>query len=275
MEFSTFGSCSSRNIFNSQINEDYKKFFHINDYVESVTLISLMSKPIEFNSNLINSSNSYDNLCVKRDFSKEYLNFLKKNLIDYLIIDTYFDIAYGILILDDSHIISDSIRLKHTDLYNTINYKTKLNINENFEEYLNLYHSACNSFFKFMETHCNNTKIILNCSRNAFKYYENGQIIIDENLKRRESANKYRDILDSFILKNFDVEVLPFDKNTLIDKNHIFGLHPIHYEKKYYLEKNKQLNDIIRRNLEMEYENKFNKELRCCKRKEVLNKFIK
>lgn len=273
MEFSTFGSCSSRNIFNSQINEDYKNFFHINESVESVTLISLMSNPIEYDYNLINSSHPYDNKCVRQDLSKSYLNFLKQNRIDYLIIDTYFDVVYGIYILDNNHIFSDSIRLRHMDLNDEVNSLPKLDIVNNFDEYMELWISACNRFFKFMADYCKNTTIILNCARSVYRYWDNGKLIVDENLKKNEYVNKYRDILDTYILKNYDVEVLPFDVNTLADKNHIFGLHQSHYDQNYYSEKKRQLNDIIHRNLSVIYEDKFNKELRYFKRKVLIDDF--
>ena len=76
-EISTFGSCTSRNIFNSSINENYKQFFNINHSIESVNLISLMSKPIKFDETLINSSDNYDNTCVKEDLSKKYTELLE------------------------------------------------------------------------------------------------------------------------------------------------------------------------------------------------------
>lgn len=61
VEISTLGSCASRNIFNSQLNENYKSYFHINHSIEVVTLISLMSNPIEYDDKLINS----DNIVIK------------------------------------------------------------------------------------------------------------------------------------------------------------------------------------------------------------------
>ena len=88
-EFSTFGSCSSRNIFNSKINKDYKKYFKINKSVEASTLISLMSTPIEVDEKLLKSNNKYDTICVKDDLSKDFLNFIKKDYVDYIILDTF------------------------------------------------------------------------------------------------------------------------------------------------------------------------------------------
>ena len=56
-EFSTMGSCASRIIFNSSVNHNYKEFFHINDSLEVVSIVSLMSNPIEYDESLLNSHN--------------------------------------------------------------------------------------------------------------------------------------------------------------------------------------------------------------------------
>ena len=257
-EISTLGSCSSRNIFNSDINKDYKNFFHVNKSIESISFISLMSSPIQFNESLINSKNCYDNECVINDLTKKFLLFLKEDKIDYLIIDTYFDVLYDIIIISENSFVTYSERLIETDLSKIFENKKRISISKNFYEYYQLWKTAINLFFKFMEENCKNTKIILNCSRSVFKYYDGEKIVEDEKLKKFAEINKYRDILDKYILENFDVDILTFDENTLASKQHIFGLHPTHYESKYYTEKNKQLNAIIERDTKLDYSDKIN-----------------
>ena len=104
----------------------------------------------------------------------------------------------------------------------------------------------------------------------AYKYYDDEKLIIDEVFKKLSETNKYGDILDKYILEKFDVEVLPFDSTTLIDKNHPYELHPSHYEPKYYLEKTRQLNKIINRYDIFDYEYKLNCELRSLQRKNII-----
>ena len=89
IQISTLGSCSSRNIFNSDINPYYKSFFSINHSLEAVNMISLMSKPIDFDEKLLNSPIKYDNTCIWEDLTKNYRNTLKTLDVDYLIIDTH------------------------------------------------------------------------------------------------------------------------------------------------------------------------------------------
>ena len=273
-EFSTFGSCSSRNIFNSNINPNYKNFFHINESRETITLISLMSNPIEFNNKLLNSETDYDNICARNDLTKDFLDFIKKDFIDYLIIDTFFDVEYNVIIIDENTYISESERFKNTELYNSFKNYNKINIRDNFNTYFQLWTKACDKFFDLINKN-SKTKIILNCSRPVFKYKKDEKIIEDEKLKRLEYSIKFRDLLDSYIIKNFDVEILRFSDNILADKDHIFGFHPLHYEKKYYNQKTTQLNEIISRNKFYDYNDEINIKIRRLHQYETILNFNK
>lgn len=248
--FSTFGSCASRNIFYSVINKDYKNYFKINKSVESSTLISLMSKPIEYDENLINSNETYDNLCVTDDLTNNFLEFIEKDVVDYIIIDNFFDVTNGVIIFADNQFITSTLRLKNTDFYDFVRNNKYINIFNNFQEYYSLWRESCNKFFNFVENKCNKTKIILNCSRLVYNYIDN-EGNISKNVEFEKLAHKinpFLNLFDKYILENFDVDVLKFNSNTLSNKNHVFGLHPIHFEEKYYLEKNQQLLEIIDNN---------------------------
>lgn len=272
-KISTLGSCSSRNIFNSNINTNYKTFFTVFESIEAVTFISLMSEKIEFDENLIDSNSSYDNYCALCDLSKNFLEFLKEERIDYLIIDTYFDAFYDVIVIGNNKYISGSSHVLNTSISTLFKDKPRINIYDNFKEYFYLFKESMDKFFDFMDKYCPNIKIILNCSRNVFKYEESGQIVENDNLKRMSNINPFRDILDSYILENFDVEILDFDENTLANKNHIFGIHPTHYEPKYYEEKIKQLNEIISRNDKFNYHFSLNVKFRALKRENQILKF--
>lgn len=245
-DFSTMGSCSSGNIFNSELNKNYKKFFKIHRSIETVNIISLMSRPVEYDESL-DSNHKYDNICVYEDLSESFLDFIKECDIDYLIIDTYFDVTSGIFVLDEHTCVTDSTRIKKVSYYEDVKDCKKLSI-FNSNGYLNLCKDAYDSFFKFLEDNNPKINVILNCSRSVFKYRdEDGNIAESGKLKDKAKFDKYRNVLDLHILENYDVDVLPFDEHTLGDKNHIYGLHESHYEPKYYEEKTEQLNEIIQR----------------------------
>lgn len=275
VEFSTFGSCTSRNIFYGNVNPGYKEFFHINDSVELVSIISLMSKPVSFDKTLINSSIDFDNECALNNLSKSFLNFLKINShIEYLLIDTYFDVECRCIVLDKDTYITDSGRLSRTDYYKQITNKRRIDIFNNYNEYMELWRKSCDSFFDFLDKNCSNIKIVLNCSRGAYYYLnDDNEKVKFDNFKHIYESNKLRDILDTYILENFDVDVLPFDDSTFANKNHVFRLHTVHYEDKYYKEKTKQLNEIIERNNILNYHDSYNVNYRKIQKENVIIKF--
>ena len=274
-EFSAMGSCCSRIIFNSDFTPGYKKFMHINFSVEGGSLISLMSKPVDFDRELLTAEKPFDNTCVENDFSKKYLDFLKTANLEYILMDTYFDLA-NLLLLDNGSYVSNTARLRRTELYNTLEITKKINVLDNVDEFISLWKNACDSFFDFLNEYCEDTKVILNCARLAYRYEEsNGNIVIHEPfLKRALKQNHIRDLLETYLLENYDVDVLSFDRNTLLDKNHEFGFDPSHYTSDYYPTKLSQLVEIIQRNEFFDsYNNEINSKIRKLKRDKEILKF--
>ena len=272
-EFSTMGSCSSRNIFNSEINGDYKNYFNINHSIERVNLISLMSKSIDYDSSLINSDHGYDNICVIEDLSKKYLDSIKNENFDYIILDNHFDVVFSLIDVGNGSFITDSYSLEHTDIHDDFNDCRRINVSENFDEYFKLWCESFDLFYNYVKENSPNTILILNCSRSVYRYCENNSIIEDLKLKKESlHCNKYLNILDKHVLENYDVEILPFDYNTLADKSHIFGFASTHYQSDYYKEKNRQLNDIIALNKLFDYEDGAYANFRNLKRENEIRK---
>ena len=104
-------------------------------------------------------------------------------------------------------------------------------------------------FFEFLNENCPNTRIILNPSRHVYrKLSADGHIIESDLFKREcEKFNKFRDLFDEYIIKNFDVDVLYFDEDTLARENHFWGCSSLHYTPLYFVGINNQLNSIIKR----------------------------
>lgn len=274
-EFSTMGSCCSRMILNEDFAPGYKKFIHINFSVEGGSLVSLMSKPVDFDRDLLTAEKPFDNKCVENDFSKKYLDFLKTTDVDYILMDTYFDIS-NLLLLDNGAYVSDTARLQRTELCETLKIKKRIDVFNDLDEFIGLWKNACDSFFDFIKKNCSDSKVILNCSRMAYKYEEsNGEIATNENFRNIAiEHNHLRDLLETYLLKNYDVDVLSFDRNTMLDSNHIYGIGPVHYAPDYYTTKLNQLIEIIKRNEHFNsYNHEINVEIRKLRRDNQILKF--
>lgn len=271
-EFSTFGSCASRNLFNSDLNRNYKSYFHINHSVERVNIISLMCEPIDFDEALVNADYEYHNICVIEDLTKRYLDSIRNENFEYILFDTYFDVEFSVIKLDGDSFITDSYSLEHTDLHGRFDGCERLNVFNNFDEYFSLWKKSFDEFFAYLDENSHNIRLILNCSRSAYSFMDGDSIVEDSKLKKQSlSYNKYRNVMDRHIISNYDVEILPFDYATLIDQNHIFGFAPTHYEARFYEEENINLKKIVSINEEFGWDGETNKKIRKLKREnEVL-----
>lgn len=245
-----FGSCVSRDIFYSQINPNYKDYFNVVLSSQRESLISLMQKPVKFNikdlkiqpKTQVNNSRTR---FLKEDLNKSFLNGLNSE-IDILILDNYFEFRFGILNIDNNHIITNNDwDLPETDFYKNLKIKNPLNISADTDEYLSLWTENVDLFFNYLNTHCPKTKIVLNSARLGYNLLKKDKTVEcrkDFKINSKES-NKYIKIFDKYIAKNYDVKVLKFNKKVLLDENHIWGIGQVHYENSFY---EKRLMDLIK-----------------------------
>lgn len=279
--FSVFGSCTCRDIFNSTINKDYKKYFKIGGNGIRLSFISIMQPPVNYDEKDIiihpqRGQNVYFTDWIKKDFDKVFLEELKENKFEYLMMDTYYDVNFGIVDIGNNHFVTNNVRLDETKFYNDLEYKRVLKITENPNEYFTIWKEHCDLFFNFLKDNCPNLRVILNPTRHMYKVLnEDGSLSsIDSCLDECKLYNPYRDMLDEYIIKNFDVDVLTFDDNTLLDKDSIWGFSSLHYYPKYFSDVTDQLNSIIKRekmvsDLKI---SELNKKIRLNKREVLLNK---
>lgn len=236
------GSCISRDVFNSHFVPNYKEFFEVITDVQRTTLISLMQDPVEIEECLIdisphNSKNIARTRCISNDLNKFFLRNLIEMDVDYLIIDNYFEVLYGILYYDNTIISNNFWDLPETQFYQNMSDKLNLNLYENFDEYFCIWSKYCDLFFKFLALYCPNVKVILNQARQTNQVMKSdGSCYINNDFtKTMNSTNPLLEKLDSYIMDNFNVHVLRFDyDNTYCDESHIWGFAPMHFHKNYH-----------------------------------------
>lgn len=242
-----FGSCVSRDLFNSQIVPNYKTFFQIISYSQRTSIISLMQNNIKFDEKDIIFENNYND-SIRYDLSKCWLSEIANNPPDYIIMDVIYELIFGILILDDGNIITNNYwDLPKTKFYETIKDKsTALTIIEDSKTYFKLYEESIDLFFNFLKNNCQSSKIILNSARYATKILKKDKTIVDESGNSYLlNVNSYIEDLELYIENNYDVEIMYFGRDYLADESHIWGSGRTHYEKSYYSDKFNQLKHIV------------------------------
>ena len=249
-----FGSCETRDLFNSMLNPGYKNFFSVEISCLRSSLISIMQEPffvdyklIEFpledNSRLIR----FDFL--KQDFEKSFFKELMSKEIDCLIIDNFFEARFGVASFDGGPLLTNNTwDLIETDFYKNTDLINEFSMVLDETKYMELFSKNCDKFFKFMQVNYPNIKIILNKARLCgFVRKEDSSFYINDDYKiYAEKYNKILEKLDLYIENNFDVGVLEFDfQNCYCRHDHPWGIGPNHYNPFYYSYMTKQLIDIV------------------------------
>lgn len=257
--FCVFGSCTSRDLFTSIINEGYKNYFMHERSLLRSTIISLMEEPIDFNEEDVivpegaggnGGSSKFRTERGKDDLTNKFLEDIIEIQPEFLVMDVIRDVGQGNLKCNNGKYITfNHTDLKHTPFYKRIK-NDNLNIQIDEEGFYKIWKERCDKFFDFMDKNCPNTIIILNSSKFVSKMLKsNGEIVeTPQYINKCTINNYYNSMLENYICNNFDVEVLEFDENTLSYEEHKWGHFPVHYYSEFYKNKSTQLREIIKRN---------------------------
>lgn len=252
IKIGVFGSCPTRDIFNSSINKNYKDYFTINLSYVNNSIISNMQPPVPYDKQSIkilpeNKENESYSSFIEKDLDKLFFDRLSRADIDYLLIDAGLEVKWGLVSFDD-YIFFNYPRYDKTEFFKCIPEKRFITIQDNTNEYMKLFKKSYRQFFDVMNDEYPDITVILNPVREAY-LVQKSDGSIEENIEfKNRTDNHYLPLVDSYIAKKFDVEILEYDRNTLLDENHQWGLGPKHYVEDYYTNYTKQICEIDNRN---------------------------
>ncbi|TDK62176.1 hypothetical protein E2K98_08920 [Bacillus salipaludis] len=243
---SIIGSCVSRDNFNRHFNEDYKKDYEMFKLQNQTSIISLVSKPITYNTNEINNIGDWEaeQLCTELD--KSFFRNLNFRENDFIILDFFSDVYFGVINFDGMYITNNYWVLQKTNLYKRLSSYPKLNIINNFDAYFELWRRSIHEFFRRVSIILPHSKIILHKARFTDSYIkDDGSVALFNNAKEVSKYNKAWSALDRYIEANFDVIPISIDEGKLIStENHKWGKFNVHYDLPYYHEFIKRLREI-------------------------------
>lgn len=255
VKIATIGCCMIRDNFNSKFNPNYKMFFEVVDHQIQSAIPSLMSKPTKLvvNKSFIEKTSYIQNVALK-DFDKSFLSNIKQQKPDYVLMDLYSDLKFGLLKTDEGNFVTDNYYFK--DFYGVDKYD-QLKIDDKFDEYFEVWKEAVNRLFSFIRDEVG-AKIILIKGRFIDEFTDGTSLTeyrIQNKIPRQNyiEMNRVWDILESYIIDNFELEILDMtEKNYKLDRNHPWGPYYLHFENKFYNDFLNKLISITHENLETE-----------------------
>ncbi|MBL1229943.1 hypothetical protein IW492_11935 [Enterococcus sp. BWB1-3] len=265
IKVSTLGSCMTRDPFNSLFNPNYKDFYKLSVNQFHTSIISLMSKPIEYDStkfNYVESVKEFADWHFRTELNKRFLNDLVLSQPDYLIIDFYADIHFGVIKVGESYLTNKEYSYKKNELWNILNHGVHYNVELDFVAFFEIFKKASDEFIAFVNKYLKKTIIIVNQARYTYEYWDS--IHKKVNIFGRKTPEEYLELnklwseLDNYILKNPNVRSISYDKKYYADPNYRFGgLDDVHYMHNYYDDFLKKIlaitfNDLTNQNIDLE-----------------------
>lgn len=249
------GVCVSRDSFNGRFVPEYKNWYDVVNTTFQMSIISLMSNSVKLSEDELKDTCKKDahRNNLRNEICKKYINELIESNPDYIILDLYSEIRYGVIAIGDTYLTNAQAKIKQTEFYKQKKYDKVLSYHNNKQEYMELFDKYFAQFVDTIRDNIPKCKIVLVKGRYAHSYVGNDQIIryMDfEKFSYIDRENRHWQELNNYIINKYNFEVLDMTKKEYFaDINYPFGFSPWHYEKEYYSDFIKELNGICLRDM--------------------------
>ncbi len=173
---SVFGSCVTRDNFNSTFNPGYKRYFEVKLSANQTSVIALMSPPIEEEFTPTREMTDYDRWNVSSDLTREFLPLVTELQPEYVILDFFGDVHMGVARLPDGRYLTDNRwKTHHTDFYarhRDAGDLTLIKHTDDPDAYFALWTEALDRFAEFLATNCPTTRVIVH------RGYNTGHVLV-------------------------------------------------------------------------------------------------
>lgn len=229
------GSCVSRDLFNSRLNRRWKNSFEFFGAFYQMSLISLMSRPVDISKFDFSDLDQHAYLATKEDFTKGFLENIVETQPDFLLVDFRIDARFGVLQIEDGSWITDNKwKIGQAGIYRSFTSNQRVAMVSDQDKYLNIFKRSSRDFGDFIATNSPSTKLILNQPLSVSGFSgpsEYGNL----NMRMNSAHNKYWSLLNSAFKEEVNcIDLIPNMDGILSDSRHPWGKGPVHYEFRYY-----------------------------------------
>lgn len=249
IKIACYGSCITRDNFNSKLNPDYKSIYECVATSEHSSLISLVAPEVKYEGNTLDLTlsnfDSRNRNIVMKDFDRSFLNDLVKTQPDYLIMDFFPDVFFGVLFSEDKIMTHNDWLFLNTTFYQELPNKFVLKLVKNSKDYLSIWIPAFVNFMNFMKTNVPNCEIIINKARFSNRILHNDSI---QYLPSLDNHNEIWKILDNYVISKYGLRYIEMDHSKYyLAKNPTLGwkVFHLHYLDNYYQDFLKNLNQMV------------------------------
>ncbi|WP_284138999.1 DUF6270 domain-containing protein [Virgibacillus sp. LDC-1] len=230
---SIIGSCITRDNFNGKFNPNHKMFFQCKTHQNQASFLSVMSQPFPLEVDVSDKSH-FDQKHIIKEFDKTFLEEIIRDNPDYLLIDFYGDVYYGVTEVHKGTYITSNDKFFNIPIM--INKKA-FTIKDDI--YFDIWKEKINVFFSWVSENLPNTKVILVKGRFSETLIDGRNL----NEVRKQSGmrtiniaemNNLWDKLDTHVENKYKVDVIDLTEQYNLSTNHPWGTFYVHYTMDYY-----------------------------------------
>jgi len=246
LSIALFGSCMTRDNFNSRFNPDYKASYRCDLAQNQMSILSLMSAPVTEPWETTKAMSDYDVWNIRTEFDKAFLSELAASQTDYLLLDFFGDAHFGVLQLDDGRIITDNRWKVHaTDIYQRLRDEgrlTRLHPTSDPDAYFALWREAMDRFAEHVRRVAPQLRVVVH-----FGHHTNLLTLPDRPRPARlqkhrsiaridvEAANAQWRRMDEYAVEVFGARAIDLTAEPFPTYDeHPWGPFYVHYRQDYY-----------------------------------------
>lgn len=229
------GSCVSRDLFNSRFNPHYKDLFECVALSNQVSLISLMSPPVDVPGAAMGELDDYGRREVTAEASRSFLADVVAGRPDYLLLDLFADVHFGCFTVAGSHLTRNRWKIMNTRFYAEAD-RADLVPDDDREAYLAAWRRSLDALLEFLARELPDTRLVLHRARNVVRTRgEDGEVRFLGGRARLAEMNAWWDRLDAEVTARGVVRSLDLftPELTSID-SHPWGSFAVHYTLDYH-----------------------------------------
>ncbi|MGH3651543.1 DUF6270 domain-containing protein [Glutamicibacter sp.] len=234
IKVAVFGSCVTRDNFNSKFNPGYKDLYECVLLADHVSLVSLMAPPVEFDSPKFADLQPRIQNNLRREFGRHFLDELREARPDYLIMDFWPDMFFGVAQISTGDLITrNNWSTTKTPYFSEVESRW-LRLDRTPKEFLDLWKDAADKFFAFMGAELPGTRIIIHRARNVAEWNAtDGSVHEFKDWGVR--MNKHWDKMDDYVRTTFgfpEIDVLTENQRSF--EGHPWKAFGVHYTFDYH-----------------------------------------
>ncbi|MBN6889892.1 uncharacterized protein DUF6270 [Cytobacillus horneckiae] len=262
VKVAVMGSCVSRDVFNTQFNRNYKWFYECVATQFQSSVISLMSNPVEYNPEKIDNLEPHPAWTVRTELTKEFLPLIKDKNPDYLLLDFFGDVFFGVIKLGESkYITNNRWKVWKTTFYKEIEDPFTIEVNLQHELFMELWKENIDKFFDFLKKNCPNTQVVLVRNEITDKYKSKAgelKTISNSGTVMKIDTTLYQsywDKMNEYVVSRYNTKVLDMcEKEYISYEEHPWKQYYVHYTLDFYEDLFNKLQLVFLDDMQCEYE---------------------